>query len=75
MTSLRSRTEKALANLDSPASELAGLLEEMQARCSELEGALRDIGEYTGDGPASAHWRVIVKSIGKRARAALKEPT
>ena len=36
-----------------------------------LQSVLRDIAEYTGEGPATTPWRNIVASISKQARDAL----
>lgn len=33
--------------------------------------ALKDIAEYTGEGPINAPWQEIVKSLGNKARKAL----
>lgn len=46
---------------------------DLETENKRLMEALFDIGQYTGDGPATTPWRDIVKACGEKARAALKE--
>ncbi len=39
----------------------------------ELVGALREIGAYAGDGPATTPWQDIVRDLGQIARDALEK--
>ncbi len=44
-----------------------------EAENERLREALKEIGEYTGDGGPNTPWRDIVRSLGETARIALQE--
>lgn len=51
--------------------EKLGRGERQDLLLSALQCVLRDIAEYTGEGPATTPWKEIVASISQKARDAL----
>ena len=67
IAALQSSFEKARADVVRLEWEVA----DKQARIEALEAALRDIAEYSGEGPLTTPWRDIVREVSKTANAAL----
>ena len=65
--------KEALAQPKEPDQDEVDIRSRLYQRIHELECVLKDIAEYTGEGPPTTDWQGIVKLISDSARNALED--